>query len=195
MAAHWIRVLLDSRTEEKELVAIGGKNNWSLVKINAKSEDQPAERIYATRDRATQIHWIEDHRLGVNYIYVQGPDTNQVELLLRKTLRHYPSKIILQRAHDPKLGPDARQSALYDLALDKMERGFDQETFDIYVKAMRDPDPVVRRSAILGSAYLAWPELAEPLRPLATSAEPDASVRKDAALLVARLDELANKSS
>ena len=57
MAANWVRVLLAANTQEKELVAIGGKNNWSLVKINAKSDNQPAERIYQTKDGATQVTW------------------------------------------------------------------------------------------------------------------------------------------
>src|SRR5262249_43857197 len=111
------------------------------------------------------------------------------EGLLRKKLRNYSPTAIMDRARDPTLGSEDRRQALYHLALDKMERGFDQETFEIYSKAMRDPDPFVRGSAVLGSAYLGWPQLAEPMRPLATSAEPDASVRKDAALLVERLDK------
>jgi hypothetical protein len=195
MATDWVRIVLDNNENEDKLVALAGKNNWGIRKINARSGDQPAERIYATRDRATQIHWIEDHKIGANYIYVQGPETAAIDELLRKRLKHHSSSSIIERARDSKLAPADRRRALYHLALDKMERGFDQETFDIYSKAMSDPDPVVRGSAVLGSAYLGWPQLAEPMRALATASETDASIRKDAATLVGRLDELAKKQS
>jgi hypothetical protein len=189
MAAQWARIVL-GEPNENELVAIAGKNNWGLRNFNAKTADQPAERIYATRDRATQIHWIDDHKIGVVYIYVQGAETSQVEALLRAKLAHYSSKTIVERARNVTLAPADRRDALYHLALDKMDRGFDQETFDIYKRAMQDPDPFVRGSAVLGSAYLGWPQLAEPMRLLATTAEPDESIRKDAATLVDRLDDL-----
>ncbi|MBA3462935.1 MAG: hypothetical protein H0T46_23470 [Deltaproteobacteria bacterium] len=193
MASDWARIVLDNRTVEDELVAIAGKNNWGLRDFNAKSGDQPAERIYATRDRATQIHWIDDHKIGVVYIYVQGPKTSKIERLLRQKLVHHPSKLILERARDAKLAPADRRDALYHLALDKMQHGFDQETFDIYKHAMQDPDPFVRGSAVLGSTYLGWPQLAEPMRALATADEPDESIRQDAATLVERLDKLGTK--
>lgn len=124
--------------------------------FNPKSGDQPAERIYATRDCATQIHWIDDHKIGVVYIYVQGPETSKIETLLRQKLVHRPSKLILERARDAKLPTADRREALYHLALDKMDRGFDLETFVIYKAAMQDPDPFVRGSAELDSAYLGW---------------------------------------
>jgi len=191
MSNLFARVVLGPSSDEGKLVAVGGKDNWSLVQINRATPTQPAERIYATRDRATQIHWIEDHKLGVTYVYVQGSDTARIEQLLRRKLQHHPSAAIMKRARDPTLGPEERQYALFYLALDKMDRGFDQETFDIYAQAMRDPDPFVRGSAVLGSAYLAWPQLAAPMRGLASADEPDESVRRNAALLVGRLDKLA----
>ena len=60
-------------------------------------------------------------------------------------------------------------------------------------KALRDPDAFVRGSAVLGSAYLGWPQLAEPLRAVASEEEPDQSIRNDAATLVSRLGASAAK--
>lgn len=76
-----------------------------------------------------------------------------------------------------------------------MEHGFDQETFDIYSKAMRDPDPIVRGAAVFGSSFLAWPQLADPMRPLATSAEPEDAIRSQAATVLKGLDELTTTSN
>ena len=66
-----------------------------------------------------------------------------------------------------------------------MDRDFDEETFELYASALADPDPGVRGGAVLGSAYLGWPQLAGPLRALAN--DPDVSIRNDDALLLSRL--------
>ena len=101
---------------------------------------------------------------------------------------NWRSRGIIERARKPDLSREDRLEVLYHLALDKMDHGFDKETFDVLSKALKDPDSYVRASALLGSAYLAWPQLADPVRPLATNAEPDEGIRKDAALLLPRLE-------
>ncbi len=187
VTADRLRVVIDNSVSESALISLAGRNHWGIVRRIARSGDQPAEYIYGTRDRASFIHWIEDHKIGVNYILVTGPETPRIAQVLRAKLPHFGSGYIIRRARDHALGSEDRRVALYHLALDKMEHGFDQETFDIYARAMRDPDPFVRGSAVLGSAYLGWPQLAEPLRALASPDEPDASIRVDATILVWRL--------
>lgn len=152
--------------------------------------DQPEEYIFSTRDKKTFIHWIEDHKIGVNYILVKGAETAPIAKILRANFLNFTSEDIYERARDNNASPEDRRLALYHLALDKMEHGFDKDTFEIYKQAMSNADAVVRGSAVLGSAYLAWPQLAEPMRPLAGPGEPDKSIQKDARLLVERLDKL-----
>ena len=195
MTTDRVRVILGDDVTENQLVKLAGRNTWWVHERHARKGEEPTEYIYRTNDGDSFLHWIEDHKLGVKYILVKGPATPQIVQILRESLPFYSSGYIMKRAHEADLSPADRRVALYHLALNKMEQGFDHETFDIYSKAMRDPDPIVRGSAVLGSAYLGWPELAEPMRPLATSAESDESIRNDAALLVGRLDKLASKSS
>lgn len=197
MRADRVRIVLDSSVTEDDLDPFFvDPYNWMIKERIAQKGDQPREYIYGTEDLKNDIHFISDHKIGVKYLLVSGPDAKHIEQYLRESrlLSWHPDAII-ERARDSKLSREDRRQALYHLALDKMERGFDQETLDIYSKAMTDADSFVRASAVLGSAYLAWPQLAKPLRPLATDAEPDAGIRKDAALLVGRLDALAGSSN
>jgi hypothetical protein len=195
MVTDRVRVIVGDGVTETQLVKLAGRHTWWIHSRHASRGEEPTEYIYRTNDGGSFLHWIVDPKLGVTYILVKGPATPQIVEILRESLPFYSSGYIMKRAREADLSPADRREALYHLALNKMEHGFDQDTFDIYSKAMCDPDPIVRGSAVLGSAYLGWPELAEPMRPLATSAEPDESIRHDAALLVGRLDKLAGTPS
>jgi hypothetical protein len=191
-----VRIVLDPEVTEKNLAPLVVEHNWMIVRRIPQDGDQPREYIYGTEDGANKMHFIMDHKLGVNFISVTGPDAPQISDILRENLYQEPPPVIFKRARNlASLTPVERRRALYHLALDKMEHGFDQETFDIYSKALKDPDPFVRASAVLGSAYLAWPQLADPIRPLSTDAEPDEGIREDAKLLVGRLDALSASSN
>jgi hypothetical protein len=183
-----VRIVPEKGFREDALYPLLVAHDWSIKRRIAQDGDQPREYIYGTEDANTNIHFIMDHKIGVDYLLVSGPDAQRIANTLRSKLFHYHSEEIVDRAREPNLSPADRRRALYHLALDKMDHGFDQESFDIYCTAMRDADPFVRASAVLGAAYLGWPELADPLRPLATSAEPDELIRRDAATLVQRLD-------
>lgn len=195
MTANRLRIVLDDSEDERNLTPIAGRNNWVHKRSIARSGDQPEEYVYATRDGETLIHWIDDHKTGVKYILVDGPEASKVNKLLRDKLLQFAPDYIIEHASERDLNSAERRTALYHLALEKMERGFDQTTFDLYAAAMKSPDPVVRGGAVLGSAYLGWSELAEPMRPLAGPDEPDESIRKDAGLLLPRLEKLAASHS
>lgn len=195
MASDRVRVVLADGVVEDQLIALAEKHKWWVHDRHAQKDEQPAEYIYVTRDGGSFLHWIEDHKLGVNYILVKGPATSEIVPILREKLSNYSPPYIMKRARETELSAMERRMALYHLALDKMDHGFDQETFELYSKAMRDPDPIVRASAVLGSAYLGWPQLADPMRPLAGTGEPDDTIRNDAALLIQRLDQLASSPS
>jgi hypothetical protein len=195
MTSDRVRVVLADGVVEDQLITLAGRHKWWVHDRHARKGEEPAEYIYVTRDGGSFLHWIEDHKLGVNYILVKGPATSEIVQILRERLSNFSPAYIMKRAREAELSPDDRRMALYHLALDKMDRGFDQETFDIFCRALRDPDPVVRGSAVLGSAYLGWPQLAEPLRALVSHDEPDESIRKDAATLIGRLGAPAAKPS
>jgi hypothetical protein len=181
-----VRLVLDNNVSEDELTALAGKHDWWMKRRIGRSGDQPQEYIYSTDDGATDLHFIQDHKIGVNYILVKGPAVAEVVSLLVESLEHYDPGDIREGAKN-EMGHDDRRRSLYHLALVMMDHGFDPEVFAIYKKALADASPIVRGAAVLGSAYLGWPELAEPLGALAGSSEPDDSIRNDAAVLSAGL--------
>lgn len=186
MTGERIRVVLDDRVVENDLTALASKQRWRIRRRIARSGDQPAEYIYTTRDGATDLHFIQDHKIGVTYILVKGRDAARIAGAVSAGLRHHEPAMIRARAQRATEAMDRRRS-LYHLALIAMDRAVDPEVLEIYQRALVDPDPLVRGSAVLGSAYLGWGELAGPVGALAGPAEPDPGIRRDAALLAGRL--------
>src|SRR5687768_14177938 len=127
-----VRIVPEAGLTEEALYPLFVEHNWFIRRRIPRKGDQPLEAIYGIEaDDHTNIHFIIDHKIGVNYLLANGPSAAQVATILRKKLFHYPSAEIIDRARDTKLPPTERRRWLYFLALDKMEHGFDQETFDI----------------------------------------------------------------
>ena len=66
------------------------------------------------------------------------------------------------------------------LSVNGTPAGFDSEIHEQMVKAAHDPDPRLRDTAVLATAYVAWPQLRIMLRELAEH-DPHPEVRQDAA--------------
>jgi hypothetical protein len=186
-----VRIVLDDHVTEDALTAVASDKQWMISRRTEREGDQPNEFIYSTQPGSggTDIHWIEDHKIGVNYILVQGPETKKVVEILHDKLDYLSSETILEEARDSEATPNKRGIALYNLALDKIEGGYDKETFDLFVSALTEKSATVRGAAVLAIAYLGWPQFIDSLRPLSTDSESDESVREDAALLLRRLEK------
>lgn len=119
------------------------------------------ESVFCTDDEASWIHYVEDLELDVKYMLFIGPRADEFARALRKEVRHQPRRVLLQRLREESdLTGEDRRKVLYQLAVDAVEHGFDQEVFDLYRAALDDPDPFIRDAAARGAAYLGWPELA-----------------------------------
>lgn len=188
-----VRVVLGDDVVEDDFTSVAGANRWRIRRRIERNGDQPEEYVYTTRDGATDLHFIQDHKIGFTYILVKGPAASQIVPILTENLRHYDPADVREGARN-EMSSEERRSSLYLLALMTMDRGFDGEVFEIYEKAMQHPDAIVRGAALLGSAYLGWPELAAPVRKLANVDELDESIRQDALLLAGRLEKLAAPS-
>ena len=188
MGANRIRVVLGDTVDTKSYAPLVVRLNWRNYEQIVPDDDSRHEWVYCTDDKANWIHYVEDYTLKVKYMLLIGPRAEQFEQAIRKSVSNWPRSMILERAHSPNLSRTDRREALYVLAIDTIERGIDQETFDIYSKALADSDSFIRKAAVLGASYLAWPQLAEPLRPLATKAEKNEAIRKEATSILKKLE-------
>jgi hypothetical protein len=192
MSANRIRVVLDENVSELGYSAVAAHFYWRIHHRVPRDGEQNLELVLCTDDEANWIHYVDDHKLHVKYMLLIGPRASEFEQVLRDDVQNWRTEMILDRARQPNLPRKDRREVLYHLAIDTVERGFDQEVFDIYSKALHDSDSFIRKAAVIGASILGWPQFAEPLRQLASETEKNEAIRKDAALLLDKLNAHAN---
>lgn len=180
------RIALQESVTQKEVTAAGWRLNWLWQDVFPRSQNNPHEIKWVTRDKQTSIHYMEDFLIEVNYILAKGKDANEVIEQVRASLATYSEddvRVMWEQATSPK----QKVRAIYFAAIAAPQK-YDPESFRFFERAFTDPDGEVRMAAIVASGYLGWPELKEILQQL-TEGDPDADVRKNAQLMLEGMKE------
>jgi hypothetical protein len=146
--------------------------------IAAEDEEAPTEEIWLTADAETAVHWIEDELIGVGYIAVRGADAAH---LAKRIQAEMPTDGIAQlraRAAADR-DPDLLIDTLYRTAVAACF-GFDPEAFALLRWGLNDPDPLIRRVALLSVSILGWGSFADLLEEVSNH-DPVGEVRDQAA--------------
>jgi len=59
---------------ERTLIEAGMR----LVAVLPKTEDHPAQLVFASADRRTVVHWVVDDRGGATFLAFAGPDADRM---------------------------------------------------------------------------------------------------------------------
>lgn len=97
------------------------------------------------------VHWVEDHSFQVGYLAVEGDQNESFAEWLRGEL--------------PLLNYAGRE--------------FDRVSYDLLRWALHDPEPLVRRNALLAASVMNWQQLV-PLLTSVSETENDPTVREQA---------------
>ncbi|MDI2128144.1 HEAT repeat domain-containing protein [Yinghuangia seranimata] len=171
-----IRVLptasVDYEAAAETLAALGFDRHDYLA------EQAPNEAIWLTSDANTVIRWVEDDLIDVTYIAVLGADAEAVAERIRTAMPTDDVAQLRARAiadRDPGLLIDV----LYRTAVVAWS-GYDREAFALLRWGLHDPDPLLRRAALVAVSITRWHAFAEVLQDIRTH-DPDDEVRDQAA--------------
>jgi hypothetical protein len=168
----------------KDPETVGGfarELGWRNTRVIHGTRTKPEETVYATTYPNTTVHRIEDPRIDVEYLAIAGDHMELVRDQLVAIREFLSLEEVLAGARRAK-SPDHRIEAIYCLALLAPD-AFDASIFDVFSTYWRDDDARARDATVVATAYVGWPEFAEPLERLRGS-DPDAKVRKHAAVMV-----------
>ncbi|PUB21620.1 HEAT repeat protein [Promicromonospora sp. AC04] len=165
------------------------RNGWTLVDAGAQ-DGEPFEQIWVPADLEAGIHWVEDDLFKVSYLAVEGPDAERMVASLRAEL---PLHTVTSLTEAGSQGSDALMKALRMLGIQCVGQPFDADSLALLRRALADPEPMVRRTALLAASIMDWPEL-EVLLEHVSLHDDDALVRDEAAetldILRARLEQV-----
>lgn len=155
--------------------------NWTVVNFITPTIHVPLEIIYLTDDRNTYIHYVEDFKLGLNYLVVVGEDIEPVIEKIHKMVPTYTKKQIVERA---KIASTKQEKILttYYLALIAPMK-YESDLFTYLEKGLCSNDHEIRGSTALAIAYVGWDEFIVPLQK-AYEIEQNPSVKNDLRILL-----------
>ncbi|MFE7108522.1 HEAT repeat domain-containing protein [Streptomyces sp. NPDC057575] len=145
---------------------------WAFGLVDADSPEDTEEV------ETVVVHWIEDRRFQVDYLAVEGDDPASFADWLRGELPVHSDHSLTQLAADTRDGM-ALMRALRRLGVNFAGREFDSVSYGLLRWALHDPEPLVRRTALLASSLLNWPRLV-PLLTYVSETEHDLTVREQA---------------
>jgi hypothetical protein len=117
----------------------------------------------------------------VHYLYVGGPDIDPTIDVLQSNLDLYDDASLAEQFDEAQDGL-TRIGLLHVLGV-HCSGGLDQRMFDLFRRGLADPEPLVRRVALLSATNTNWPEFV-PLMEHIRDHDPDPDVREDAAAMV-----------
>ncbi|WP_329569383.1 HEAT repeat domain-containing protein [Streptomyces sp. NBC_01361] len=146
---------------------------WVLGLVDADSPDD-------TEDVETVVvHWVEDRRFQVDYLAVEGDGAESFADWLRGELPLHSDKSLAEMTASTR-DESALMRALRRLGVNHAGREFDRAAYDLLRWALHDPEPLVRRNALLAASVMDWQELV-PLLMYVSETENDPNVREQAA--------------
>jgi hypothetical protein len=137
--------------------------------------DVPLRMAWPALDGRTELSWVFDDTVELDYLIVDGPGADELTSLVSKEVRPAGWRELLadlprQRAQG-ELVP-----ALYRLAVAAPAEP-EVEIIRLLAELGGDPDPAVRRAVYVSTGYLSWPAL-ELLLVRAATGETDEEARE-----------------
>lgn len=185
-----IRLAPEESVGREEIALHASQNGWTLIDAGAQ-DSEPFEQIWVPAGLEAGVHWVEDDLFQVNYLAVEGPDRDRAVASLRTEL---PLHTTASLAESGKQGGDALMKALRMLGIQCAGEPSDDDSSALLRRGLADPEPIVRRTALLAASILDWPELEAPLEQISQH-DGDVVVRDEAAetldILRTRLEQAA----
>jgi hypothetical protein len=163
------RVVLKEHVGEAEMNRLAAREGWIFGGEIDRTEEAPFERFWRTADGAASIHYVEDWIIGLVYVVADAPDPAPLAESIRAALDGW-SLADAVRMFGRARTLEEKADALYHLgAMAPAE--MDPEVFAVFEHAFADPDPEVRRAAVLAAFYTRWPEFEAALQRMAFDAD------------------------
>lgn len=172
-----VRLVPKSATTRADIEQLAGQSGWVHHGTTAKGERTPFEITWLSPDRGATVHWIEDHLIHVDYVLLEGPDTDPTLQELTSALDFHTAES-LHDLFDATRDGAAVMDALHVLGVHCSGR-FDPDLFALFRWALHDPNPLVRRVALRMVALTDWAEFL-PVIDYVRSHDPAESVRSQA---------------
>ncbi|MCG3041075.1 hypothetical protein ACLIYM_01630 [Streptomyces fenghuangensis] len=172
-----IRLVPKESVSRAQVLRMAERACWEHYRTKDAPGGPPFEIIWVNSEQDAVVHWIEDALSQVDYFLVDGPGKSSLVKLIRSELDIHDKDSMVELAYEARGTPRAMR--MLRLLGVFCSEGFDPDIFSIFDQALRDPEPIVRREALMSAANAGWGEFL-PLMDEIRESDPDKAVREDA---------------
>ncbi|MBV9883213.1 MAG: HEAT repeat domain-containing protein [Sphingomonadaceae bacterium] len=176
------KVILDHEVLPEDFREGAARMGWELVKEHPAGRDSTYEQIYrAGREGTSTVHYIEDQFVKVRYVFIRGPEADELAEQVMDIFDHAPDASLLAAAEKDR--EDLQTMVNWMLSATVLgDQAGHERLVALIEKRLAHEDPGVRRIALLAASWLEWPDFRATIERMA-EADPDEDVRADAAKL------------
>lgn len=176
-----IRIAFKPNMELGRMQTFAWGRNWNITGAT-REDESPTRFSWETMNGGTEIIYLEDPYIGINYLLVKGDSVISIAEDVRSTLDcwSFEEAVLLATGSTDR---DAKIRGIYISAL-SASRNERHRLVSAFGQLSGDADPDIRHALLVGIGYVGpdprLREIAEELR----DNDPDDGVRRDAGLLI-----------
>jgi len=175
------RLLLGAGVSTEAVKQLAARH-WFLWNRIERDDEQPLMYEWATNPDQCRIRYIDDHRLGLRWLDITGPNPEGVIAIVRKNLPIENQTSVVAACSSAKTEEEGIWAA-YKLAITAAATHFDPELFGAFGDLSNHRSARVRQAAVYAMEQARWRELSGIAEPMAED-DPDEAVRARAAAFV-----------
>jgi hypothetical protein len=155
-----MNIVLKETSGEIDVRLIASINSWQFLIEHPFSNNTP-HQIKWVYNNDTVITFIEDFLLQLNYLFVQGIDSDIIKQQAINGLEIYTEADIYRLNTEIIHSPEA--CVLIKVAALMASKVFHQGIFELFLRAFSSNSPDVQRAAVFAVNYIPWVEFRETL--------------------------------
>ncbi|MFI9309552.1 HEAT repeat domain-containing protein [Streptomyces triculaminicus] len=181
MAGFERRLVLKSEVGRDDVELAAWEFDWNLVEMGEEGAEVYID-IWQTDDEKTEIHYVEDRLIGLNYLTLRGGGVDMEVQRIETALQLWSLDDALESLR-VVTGRDEWLVTIYAIALTAPEGEERDDVVDVFREFAADPDPGIRQAVVVATGYRTWPALVEIVEELHRN-DPVDHVRKNAGILL-----------
>jgi hypothetical protein len=155
--------------------------DWELYDIGDASADTYVD-VWFSSDRSTEIHYVENQFVGLEYITLRGEGTADVQQQIKSRCSIWTTRDALT-AYRESEDRNEKLRAVYAAALSATTQDNPGLIHAFRVIAQEEADAGIRQALTVATGYLPLPELIEVVERLRIS-DPEQHVRNNARIML-----------
>ncbi len=168
-------LVLEEYIGYEDFLRVATEKGWIKYKTyEGDGETTTFEEVWTTTERDSAIHYIKDHVVITEFIWIRGTKVEELQFEIARRLPSYPDDELIEMAVNAE-DHDAAVDAIFKIAVGFPR--FDANAMQVFEVYLTSSDTILRKATVQAIAYRLWTE-SLPLLEKVAQEDSDSDVRQ-----------------